>query len=786
MARLTPQEIEEIKRYLEEDKPLPEKYRFRLFSDKREAELVWNGKTNNVCNAILPFQTIEQIDEPIDEGKPIVNSFVSAYQQGRQQPGWRNKLILGDNKLILSSLKNGPMREEIEKQGGIKLIYIDPPFDSGCDFLIDIQIGEDTYSKKTSKIEEIAYRDTWGSGKDSYLFMLYERLVLMKDLLSDSGSFYLHIGPNISHSAKLLCDEVFGEENFRSEIIWRRSNSHNKLSGQYGPIHDVILFYSKSKNYTFHPLRTPFTRQYIESRFRYKDKNGVYQPNYLTGPGLRNGDSGKPWHDYNPSKVGRHWAIPSSIIEKLKIDPKGKSAQQLLDAALSEDLLVIRRKIGGQPMYKQYITEGMLYQDIWAYQPNTQGILYLDEGCIDQDVKWLEQEGEKLGYDTQKPEGLIQRIIKTSTDEDDLVADFFCGSGTTAAVAEKLHRKWIVADIGNFAVHTTRKRLIGIQRELKKEKRPYGAFEVLNFGKYERQYYVTVNQDLREEEKMIRQEAKVSALNELILKAYHAEPIEGLKIFHGKKAGRMVLIGPVNLPVTRLFIEEVISECRKHSVTNVDIIGFEFEMGLFPNIINEAKAKGINISPKYIPSEIFDKRAVEKDQVLFHDVAYIEVRTYSKNNSIAIGLINYSIFYSEDNKAEVETQIKQGTSKILIQDGKIIKLKKEKNGIISKPEVIIKKWTDWVDYWAVDFDYENKREIISIKDPVTGKIKNQWTGDYIFKSEWQTFRTKKDRSIKLKSDYHSYSGSTGIKKIAVKVVDIFGNSSMCIIDVNVL
>jgi len=168
MPRLTEQEQQEIIRYLEADKPLPEKYRFLLFEDKREVELVWNGKTNEVCNIVLPFQTIEQVDEPraetADDAALQLDLF-SLDDRGRQLQGWTNKLIWGDNKLILSSLKNGPLRQEIEAQGGLKLIYIDPPFDVGADFSMDIAVGDETLTKKPSILEEIAYRDTWGSGR---------------------------------------------------------------------------------------------------------------------------------------------------------------------------------------------------------------------------------------------------------------------------------------------------------------------------------------------------------------------------------------------------------------------------------------------------------------------------------------------------------------------------------------------------------------------------------------------------------------------------------------------
>ncbi|MCE5256049.1 MAG: hypothetical protein LLF89_04300, partial [Spirochaetaceae bacterium] len=187
--KLTDAEQREVVKLVEAGKPLPDKYRFLLFDDKREVELVWNGKTDEVCNIVLPFQVIEQIDEPRKE-KPEDSSLQGELFdfRGRQKSGWTNKLIWGDNKLILSSLKNGPMREEIEKNGGIKLIYIDPPFDVGADFSMNIEIGDETFTKEPNVLEELAYRDTWGKGADSFIAMIYERLILMRDLLAEDGS----------------------------------------------------------------------------------------------------------------------------------------------------------------------------------------------------------------------------------------------------------------------------------------------------------------------------------------------------------------------------------------------------------------------------------------------------------------------------------------------------------------------------------------------------------------------------------------------------------------------
>ena len=302
-----------------------------------------------------------------------------------------------------------------------------------------------------------------------------------------------------------------------------------------------------------------------------------------------------------------------------------------------------------------------------------------------------------------------------------MVADFFCGSGTTAAVAEKLGRKWIVSDLGKFAIHTTRKRLIGVQRELKAEGKDYRAFEILNLGKYERQHFIGVNPNLREVEQQKQLEQKEAAFVDLILRAYRAEKTDGFNAFYGKKAGRLVAVGPVNLPVSRLFVEEVISECRQKHITRVDILGFEFEMGLFPNVLDEARAKGIDIAPKYIPAEVFDKRAVEKNQVVFHDVAAIEVKPHIKKNSVAVELTDFSVYYSQDSIANAEASLKDKGSKIVVEKGQIVKVSKDAKGIVSR-EKLTKKWTDWIDYWSVDFDFESKREIVRVKNEDTRRM----------------------------------------------------------------
>jgi hypothetical protein len=546
-------------------------------------------------------------------------------------------------------------------------------------------------------------------------------------------------------------EDVFGDRAYRNEITWKRktggSSELTENAKQYGHDIDHILYYGLDPIFNIQ-YREP-DPEYIEKFFRHVDEQGRrYRIDNLANPAYRP-NLIYEYKGYKPPRNG--WAIS---LEKMKQwDAEGR--------------LYFPKSKDGRIQRKRFLDElkGLPLGDLW-----------------DDVLPVASQAAERIGYPTQKPESLLERIILASSKENDIVADFFCGSGTTSAVAEKLGRKWIVSDLGKFAIHTTRKRLIGVQRERKKEDKTYRAFEILNLGKYERQHFIGVNPNLREEEQRKQLEAKEADFLDLILKAYKAEKTDGLRVFHGKKAGRMVVVGPVNLPVTRLFVEEIILECRQKRITKVDLLGFEFEMGLFPNVLDEAKSKGIDIAPKYIPADVFDKRAVEKNQVVFHDVAFIEVKPLVKGKTVAVQLTDFSVFYSQDRPDDVAAALKEKGSKIVVDKGQIVKIAKDKSGIVTK-ERLTKTWTDWIDYWSVDFDFESKREIIRVKDEATGEIEEKWTGDFIFENEWQSFRTKKDRSLELTSAYREVDKKR--VKVAVKVVDIFGNDTMTIVEVAV-
>lgn len=395
-----------------------------------------------------------------------------------------NMLYYGDNLDVLG---------RYIKDESIDLIYLDPPFKSSQDY--NILFKEQDGSRAAAQIK--AFNDTWrwdqGSAKSfhdvvlaggriadvmvafekflgrndmlAYLSMMAPRLSELHRVLKDTGSIYLHCDTTASHYLKILMDAVFGPENFNNEIIWRRTGS-NKSVKRFGPLHQSIFFYRKSKDSYFKPVYGPYTKKYVDNFFRLKDNRGMYQSVALTGPGIRSGDSGKKWLNYNPSDVGRHWQPASYLYRKYKkLTDQDLAQYPLIERLekLDEVGLIHWGSKGTVPRYKYYINDalGVLYQDIWAYQPGTEGCVFGDpDSCIDQDVKWLSvRDKERLDYPTQKPEGILKRIIMASSKEGDLVLDPFCGCGTTVSVAQQLNRSWIGIDITHLAISLIKHRL---------------------------------------------------------------------------------------------------------------------------------------------------------------------------------------------------------------------------------------------------------------------------------------------------------------------------------------
>ena len=632
-----------------------------------KTELVWPGKYNEdgtlreVPRVSLPFQVIETVNESRatrDAKGPGTQATLFDVYQGDEgdtfEDGWRNKLIWGDNLLVMGSL--------LEKFAGkIDLIYIDPPFATGADFSFAAHVGEGGAEvlKRQSIVEEKAYRDTWGHGRSSWFVMMFFRLRLLRDLLSEQGTLYVHLDWYTGHHMRPVLDEVFGEENSLGEIIWSYgSPSGGRVSGsKLVKAHELI--YCFAKNYGRHKYKIaylPYSEKYIHDWFKYTDEDGRRYRRRQR----RRRDSGETY--WEKQYLDESKGVPASTV--------WSDIQQA-------------------------------YADPRAYKVGTTS--------------------ELTGYATQKPERLVQRIVEMSSDPGDLVADFFCGSGTTLTVAEKLGRRWIGCDLGRWGVHTTRKRLLGIEN--------CKPFEVLNLGKYERQYWQSASFAGAGSTRVT--ETALYEYLAFILKLYGARPVPGLTHLHGQKNKAMVHIGAVDAPVTIGDVDAAVDECARLRQKELHVLGWEWEMGLNDLMVNAAKAKGVKLLSLQIPREVMEQQAVDKGDVRFFELAYL--------------------------KATVQTPQKL-TACVKLNDF-----------VIPNPELIpdevrskVTKWSDYIDYWAVDWDFQNDT----------------------FMQGWVTYRTRKDRSLALVSDPHAYP-KAGKYRALVKVIDIFGNDTSQLFDVAV-
>jgi DNA modification methylase len=676
-----------------------------------KTELVWPGKYNEdgtlkeVPRVSLPFQIIETINESRatrEARKGGVQGTLFDVYQGKEgdtfEEGWRNKLIWGDNLLVMGSL--------LEKFAGkIDLIYIDPPFATGADFSFTTEIGEKGVSveKEQSLIEEKAYRDTWGKGADSYMDMMRSRLVLMSKLLSETGSIFVHCDWHMNARIRLLLDELFGEDRLVNEIIWRRKQAAAWSSKMFGVTNDTLLWYSRGDDYSFNPEYSKDdenTQKYIRERFVFDDGDGrKYMKSPLVNPLVR----------------------PNLQYEFLGVSPPATGwlySRDRMEEMYRRNELVMPTKPGGRIYRKIFLDkyQGQPIQNIWTDIPIVNPMA-----------------DERNGFATQKPEALLSRIVRACSDEGDLVADFFCGSGTTLAVAEKLGRRWIGCDLGRWGIHVTRKRLLGTEN--------CKPFEVLNLGKYERQYWQGVtfapqrHRERREENASSclggELEQRLYEYLAFILKLYGAQPVAGMVHLHGKKGKAMVHIGAVDAPVTIAEIDAAVDECAKLKQGELHVLGWEWEMGLYDLMVEAAKKKGVKLLLLQIPREVMEQQAAAKGDVRFFELAYLE--------------------------AEVK-QPKKLTAQVALTDFVIPNTELIPEDVRGK----VKKWSDYIDYWAVDWDFQNDT----------------------FMQGWVAYRTRKERKLPLTSDAHTYE-KPGEYRILVKVIDIFGNDTSQAFDVEV-
>jgi adenine-specific DNA-methyltransferase len=674
----------------------------KMENNKKYVELLWADKYDKfekgdrvlIEKPNLPFQVVETINRPRLKDLGEILDQLQYYPESKYPENypkdWKNKLIWGDNKLVMSSLiKQG-------WAGKINLIYIDPPFFTGADFTIRTKLGDERIEKEPSIIEERAYKDTWSGGIASYLKYMYERLVLLRELLAGNGSIYVHLDWHVGHYVKVMMDEIFGYEIFRNEGAWRKLTAAKSQSKFFSNIKDIILLYSKNNNVIFNP-------QFIKGQM--DDKNYPYIEENI---GRRYGS-----FDFQQKGSGP----PRRFGDKLLYPNPGKHwiwEQEKIDKAIKEGRIFFTSS--GLPRIKRYLDEklGNYLGDLW----------------IDDEVAPISaNSAERLDFDTQKPEPLLKRIILASSDPGDIIVDFFCGSGTTLAVAEKLGRRWIGCDLSKFAIQVTRKRLLDIHnsKDLKNEnKKEYGnparPFELWNIGNYETVYWQE------------RQDEYLA----FMLKLYQTAPLSGFRYLHGRKGDRAVHIGPLNAPVTMEDVEKVVIECRNNNFNKADILGWEWSYEVNELAKTSAKKNGIDLKLIQIPSvnEIksslvgFDlqllkvpDQIVEKElakYIKFPEVAYLEIESKLNGKEIILKIVDFQLSPTAE-LAEIANKVKDSR--------------------------------ELIDYWAIDWDYKNDT----------------------FHNQWQSFRVKKNPRVDYQAT-HKYE-EVGDYQVMVKVVDVFGNDT---------
>ncbi len=656
-------------------------------------DLIWKGKYDSAGGRVpplrvsLPFQTIETVNESAQQRQKTLHGF-----SRQERADWKNRLIWGDNKYVIPSL--------VEELGGkIDLIYIDPPFATGQDFSFRANAGDLSFLKEPNLIEQKVWRDTWGRGLDSFLTMLSDRFTLMRELLSDSGSIFVHMGSEVSHLVRELMEESFGSENFRNEIILPGRAVKN-LQQQFDSIqrlqirHDVLLWSSKSAATRFRP-------HWVEKH-----------------------DAGNPeghWH-HAWSTADR----PTMRYELLGVTPK--TGQWVWET---------KRANVAVANYNRFLTEGGDRSMVEYWRDTGSNLEFIRPGPKDGKPQyWREPADYRIGdtvwsgipvysattgYPTEKNERLLEEVLRLASSEGDLVADFFCGSGTTLAVAEKLGRRWVGCDLARWAVHTARKRLLLIQ-----DVRP---FMVQNLGKYERQLWQAA-------EFGTDAASKIDAYRRFILKLYRAEPISGFTWFQGSKGNRFVHVGSVDSPVSHEDVKGIVGEFESAigsgpsapKSTGVDVLGWDFAFEINEVSKQEAAREGVDLRFKRIPRDVLDPKAVEQGDMKFFELAALASKVSVDGRAVSVALADFTI-PPDDVPEEVRRTITH--------------------------------WIHWVDYWAIDWD--NK--------------------DDTFHNEWQSFRSKDEPTLKTKAS-HTYP-HRGTYSVVVKVIDILGNDTTKLLPVKV-
>jgi adenine-specific DNA-methyltransferase len=669
-----------------------------------KTELVWEGKYDeygnrrsvDIAGCAMPMQRIETIDEP--RRQAIADGKLALFEKQTRKnktDDFRNMLIWGENKLVMASLLK-------DFKGKIDLIYIDPPFDVGADFTMNVSLGDedDQVEKDQSTLEMVAYRDMWGKGTDSYLHIMYERLLLMKELLNDKGSIYIHCDWRVNSYLRLVLQDIFSELCFQNEITWKRktgsSSEIGKGTDRFGKDTDTILFFSRSEKLIFNPQYMENDPEYIRKFFRFKEPDGrLFRIDNLANPSYRP-NLIYEYKGYKPPKNG--WAISREKMEQWDKDGR----------------LYFPKDKEGRIQRKRYLDElkGQPISNLWT-----------DIGAVSS------QADERIDYPTQKSEDLLERIINASSNEGDLVADFFCGSGTTGAVAERLNRRWIMADLGRFAIHTSRKRMVDLQRKLHEEGKPYRAFDVHNLGRYERQWWQKERLHSADEEH-----------RKVVLDFFKAEVIANAPspLIHGRKAGAFCHVDGIDSIFERNEARAVSQAVAQSGARECYILAWEFEMDLRLTTAALEKEFGVKLMLIQIPREIMEKN--RKSPPPFLEMAVLGAE---------------AVYKGKGAEKSVDIKINRFMPSLAEVPSKELEALKER---------AIKSGTDFIDFWAIDFD---------------------WQPGKPFNHHWQDYRTRKDRSLKTVSDAGYKYPKAGTYTACVKVVDTFGCDTSITVEVKV-
>lgn len=667
-----------------------------------KTELVWEGKYDeygnrrevDIAGAAMPLQKIETVDEPRSRAQAEGDqATLFNLEQDRKKLGdFRNMLVWGENKLVMASLLK-------EFKGKVDLVYIDPPFDVGEDFTLGVPIGDedDSVPKDQSTLEMVAYRDVWGRGMDSYLHWLSESLVLLRELMAERASLYVHLDWRMVHYVRAMLDDILGRERFLNQVVWKRTNAR-KSDDQWPRIHDVILMYSKGEAPYFDPQSAPGDPDKLPHTL-ITGKDGRKYPTYeLTAPGVTEaGESGRPWRGFDVTRMGRHWAHSHSRMDAWDASaeihwPKGGG---------------FPRRISKEPFNEAARTVAI--GDVWTE------IDRINQAAM-----------ERTNYPTQKPEALLERIVRASSREGDLVLDCFAGSGTSGAVAERLSRRWIMCDLGRFAIHTSRKRLIEVQRQLHAEGKPYRAFDVYNLGRYERQWWQRERlQGADEEHRMV------------VLAFYHADPLlnSPSPLLHGRKGPALIHVDSIDGIFTRSEVRAVADAALAAGAKEIKCLAWDHEMDLRLEANNLEAELCLKIGLLRIPREIMEKNRTE--------VPFFEIGS----------LVVEPVLCRSGRKATVDIKLKNFLPSLAEVPSRELDALKER---------AVKHGFDFIDFWAVDFDYKEGQP---------------------FKHHWQDYRTRRDRSLKTVTDFgYEYTGC-GPHTACVKVIDTFGCDTSVLLEV---